>query len=235
LNRPNLNLLNKQARIHKGDGKIAPDCVTDEMTYSEPNIGSESSLAEAARLMAQQEVEVLVLEDNIPVGILRNIDLVKAIAGGANLEETKVREAMVRPPPIVREGAKIREVIGLAHRVGARRVYVTAGDRITGHVDLDELSNMMANSWDDIEVHKALSTMIRLRIAELLSTRYMGVEQIAEEIGVKAITVRHHLDVLRRSGIIEIEEVHGKVGRPRALFKATDLVSEGFHSFKPSK
>ena len=208
--------------------------MTDGM-ISEPVIESESSLAEAARLMSQHETEVLVLEDNTPAGILRSIDLIKAIAGGMNLEETKVREAMIRPAPMVREGAKIREVIGLAHELGARKVYVTAGSKIKGHIDLDELSNLMADSWDDVEVHKALSTMVRLRIAELLSTRYMGVEQIAKEIGVKAITVRHHLEVLRRSGIIEIEEVHGKVGRPRALFKATDLVSDGFHSLKPSK
>jgi predicted transcriptional regulator len=209
--------------------------MTDDVNYSEPIIESESTLAKAARLMAQCETEFLVMENNIPAGILRNIDLVKAIAGGTNLEETRVKEIMVKPPPIVREGAKIREVVDIAHHLGARKVYVTVGNKITGHIDLDELSNLMADSWDDVEVHKALSTMIRLRIAELLSTRYMGVEQIAKEIGVKAITVRHHLDILRRSGIIEIEEVHGKVGRPRALFKATDLVSEGFHSLKHPK
>jgi signal-transduction protein with cAMP-binding, CBS, and nucleotidyltransferase domain len=209
--------------------------LTDSLNQSEPTIESESSLGEAAKLMAQCETEVLVMEKAVPAGVLRNIDLVKAIANGVRLEETKVKEVMVRPAPIVREGAKIGDVIGLAHQAGVRKVYVMAGSRITGHIDLDELSNLMADSWDDVEVHKALSTMIRLRIAELLSTRYMGVEQIATEIGVKAITVRHHLDILMRSGIIEIEEVHGKVGRPRALFKATDLVSEGFHSLKSSK
>jgi len=209
--------------------------VTEGFNHSEPTIGSESSLADAANLMAWAETEILVLEDSAPVGVLRNIDLVKAIARRVNLEETKVREAMIRPAPIVREGAKIKEVINLAHNVGVRKVYVSVGNNITGHIDLDELSNLMADSWDDVEVHKALSTMVRLRIAELLSTQYMGVEQIAKEIGVKAITVRHHLDVLRRSGIIEIEEVHGRVGRPRALFKATDLVSEGFRSLNPSK
>jgi predicted ArsR family transcriptional regulator len=82
----------------------------------------------------------------------------------------------------------------------------------------------MAGSWDDVEVHKSLSTLVRLRIAELLSVKPRSVDQIAEVIGIRPITVRHHLDVLRRSGVIESEEVHGKVGRPLTLFRATNFL-----------
>jgi CBS domain-containing protein len=194
----------------------------------EPFLRPDAPLIEAAKMIALHETDVLVLDGGSPVGIVRNEDVINAVVSGKNLGTVSVSEAMAKPVPVVREGARIKEVLSLAHHMRVRKIYVSNGKNVTGHIDLDELSNLMADSWDDIEVHKALSTMVRLRIAELLSTRYMGVDQIAGTIGVKPITVRHHLEVLRRSGIIETEEVHGKIGRPRTLFKAKDLISKGF-------
>jgi predicted ArsR family transcriptional regulator len=73
-----------------------------------------------------------------------------------------------------------------------------------------------------IEQGKALSSRSRLQILDLLSRRPMSVEELSHEVSLKAITVRHHLNMLKRIGLVEeFGEERRKIGRPVVRYQAT--------------
>jgi len=72
----------------------------------------------------------------------------------------------------------------------------------------------------EAEAYRALSSKSRLDILKLLYRKSMSVEEIAEQLGLQPITIRHHLQSLVESGFIEaFEERAGSVGRPKIYYK----------------
>jgi len=72
----------------------------------------------------------------------------------------------------------------------------------------------------ETEAYRALSSKSRLDIIKLLYRNPLSVEQIAENLGLQPITVRHHLQSLVESGFIQaIEERAGSVGRPKIHYR----------------
>ena len=71
----------------------------------------------------------------------------------------------------------------------------------------------------NVEQAKALDDPARIRILQILYHKQLSAEQIVEELhktGYKkaTTTIRHHLDVLKRAGLVEIvkmEEIRGAV------------------------
>ena len=173
----------------------------------------------AARIVAEQGTDALVTDGARPVGVVRELDLVKAMAAGKLPGSSRVAEVMLTPAPLVKEGASLREVADVARTMGVRTVYVSDGSGIVGTVELGELLDLMATSWSNEDAHRVLSAFARLKIAELISTWPMSVDQIAKEIGMKPITVRHHLNLLKAGGMINTEQLRGKIGRPTTLFR----------------
>jgi predicted ArsR family transcriptional regulator len=67
---------------------------------------------------------------------------------------------------------------------------------------------------------EALSSASRLKILSLLRKKPLCVEEIAELVNLKPITIRHHLQSLKNAGFIESYEKHGGVvGRPKVYYK----------------
>jgi CBS domain-containing protein len=190
------------------------------------HLSPEDQLARAAELIMEHESDVLVVSHGKPVGVVRGMDIVKAFAEGRTLEKIRVQDVMLTPPPMVRAGASAKEVAEVARRHGVRAVFVGDGKGVTGRVELDEMLGLVAASWDKVDVHKALSALARLRIAELLTTKPMSVDEIAKATGMKPITVRHHLELLRVGGMVNTEERHGRVGRPLTIFRGVDFLRE---------
>jgi predicted transcriptional regulator len=54
-----------------------------------------------------------------------------------------------------------------------------------------------------IELAKAFSSRSRLEILGFLSRRPMSVEELSQEVSLKTITVRHHVNLLKRTGLVE--------------------------------
>lgn len=76
---------------------------------------------------------------------------------------------------------------------------------------------------DNVGVFKALSSASRWNILKTLSTKPMSITEIAEEVALKPITVRHHLQTLIQEGLVEIhEEIRGVVGRPEVYYRVAD-------------
>lgn len=81
------------------------------------------------------------------------------------------------------------------------------------------------------KVYKALSVPVRRQILEHISREGpVDLKTLIDVTGMKEPTVRHHLLVLERAGLISMSEEHqGSRGRPRMLFTMThDHWSIGF-------
>ncbi len=74
----------------------------------------------------------------------------------------------------------------------------------------------------------------RQAIIETLNTMGQAtVSNLAENVGVKAVTIRHHLNALQAEGLINIEEKRQSVGRPLYVYslseKAQGLFPQKYH------
>lgn len=56
----------------------------------------------------------------------------------------------------------------------------------------------------------------------------VSVDQFARELGLAGATVRRHLDVLLRDGLISVTQVRGGPGRPRYAFSLTEAGADAF-------
>ena len=69
----------------------------------------------------------------------------------------------------------------------------------------------------------------REAILEILRHRErVGVEELAQELGLAGATVRRHLDVLMRDGYVSVSQIRGGPGRPRYAFSITEAGNELF-------
>ncbi|MBC8223417.1 helix-turn-helix domain-containing protein [Candidatus Bathyarchaeota archaeon] len=72
------------------------------------------------------------------------------------------------------------------------------------------------------EVFKALSSDSRWEILNALTDEPKDINEIADRVGLKAITVRHHLSSLTQTGLVEpLPERKGGVGRPTTVYRIT--------------
>ena len=73
-----------------------------------------------------------------------------------------------------------------------------------------------------IEFSRAMSSRSRINMLKLLATKDMTADEIAEKLFLKTITIRHHLNMLNRIGMIEeVGEERRKVGRPVVRYRLT--------------
>ena len=62
----------------------------------------------------------------------------------------------------------------------------------------------------------------------LLQNPNSTVKELAEEVGINGISVRHHLTTLQADGLIRSEEARHGVGRPLLTYRLTELGAEKF-------
>jgi predicted ArsR family transcriptional regulator len=72
---------------------------------------------------------------------------------------------------------------------------------------------------------------IRKRILEILKERGgASVSELAEELGMAPVSVRHHLDILQGQGLVTIPRVRRRrtVGRPQQVYTLTEAAIDQF-------
>jgi predicted ArsR family transcriptional regulator len=55
-----------------------------------------------------------------------------------------------------------------------------------------------------------------------------SLDELAQDVGLAAMSVRGHLAVLERDGLISYEEARGRIGRPRFMYSLTERAQEEF-------
>lgn len=71
----------------------------------------------------------------------------------------------------------------------------------------------------------------RQRILEILKERSEAtIDELSEALELTTVTVRHHLDILRGEGLVEVPEVKRRAtpGRPQYVYTLTDAADEHF-------
>ena len=69
----------------------------------------------------------------------------------------------------------------------------------------------------------------RERVLQLLARKpRQTVNELAQELGINPISMRHHLNVLQMEGLIAAEEERHGVGRPRLVYSLTEKGRERF-------
>ena len=71
----------------------------------------------------------------------------------------------------------------------------------------------------------------RQRILEILKERGEAtIDELSESLGLTSVTVRHHLDILRGEGLVEVPEVKRRPtpGRPQYVYTLTEVADEHF-------
>ncbi|MCU0485294.1 MAG: winged helix-turn-helix transcriptional regulator [Anaerolineales bacterium] len=64
----------------------------------------------------------------------------------------------------------------------------------------------------------------------LLNQPRRTINELAEEVGINPISVRHHIASLQAEGLVTSEEEHHGVGRPRRVYFLTEAGAEKFPS-----
>ena len=64
----------------------------------------------------------------------------------------------------------------------------------------------------------------------LLNQPRITINELAEQVGINPISVRHHITSLQAEGLVTSEEEHHGVGRPRRVYYLTEAGAEKFPS-----
>jgi CBS domain-containing protein len=96
------------------------------MTQNVETVAPDMTLKECAEKMKRRNVGILpVVEGKKPIGVVTDRDItLRAVAEGADVNKTKVRDVMTREPYIVYEDQTINEACELMERNKIRRLIV---------------------------------------------------------------------------------------------------------------
>lgn len=71
-----------------------------------------------------------------------------------------------------------------------------------------------------LEILRALSSDARLEILKLLYRKPHDIEELAKELKLRPVTIRHHIQSLQEAGLLDYYEKRtGSAGRPKTLYK----------------
>ena len=96
------------------------------MTQNVETVAPDMTLKECAEKMKRRNVGILpVVEGKKPIGVVTDRDItLRAVAEGADVNKTKVRDVMTREPYIVYEDQTINEACELMEKNKIRRLIV---------------------------------------------------------------------------------------------------------------
>src|SRR3990170_6266488 len=117
--------------------------VRDVMTANPESVTEKDSLRDVARIMKDQDTGVVPVLDGLKiVGLITDRDIVvRGLAEGRNLDNTKVNELMTKSVRSVREDSTINEALDLMGNAEIRRVPVVNGNNeLVGIVSLGDIA-----------------------------------------------------------------------------------------------
>jgi predicted ArsR family transcriptional regulator len=83
---------------------------------------------------------------------------------------------------------------------------------------------------DDQQEGKSMTTTRDRILQTLLRNPHSTIIDLAEEVGINGISVRHHLTSLQAEGLVTYQEERHGVGRPRLVYSLTENGLERFPS-----
>jgi CBS domain-containing protein len=141
--------------------------VSEIMTNAAVIDQSDDTLAEAAgKMWKQQTGSLLVMEEDDLVGILTERDILKAVATGSKLNETRVSEVMTKDLITVGPQATLREAAKIMADRWIRHLPVVDGGKVVGVISQRDLAGVLAGALNEPDALTALveaSELVRER------------------------------------------------------------------------
>jgi CBS domain-containing protein len=141
--------------------------VSEIMTNAAVIDQSDDTLAEAARKMWKQQTgSLLVMEEDDLVGILTERDILRAVATGSKLNETRVSEVMTKDLITVGPQATLREAAKIMADRWIRHLPVVDGGKVVGVISQRDLAGVLAGALNEPDALTALveaSELVRER------------------------------------------------------------------------
>ncbi|MGH2556901.1 MAG: CBS domain-containing protein [Actinomycetota bacterium] len=122
--------------------------------------------AAAGKMWKQQTGSLLVLDGEDLVGILTERDVLKAVATGANIKDTRVSEVMTKDLVTVGPQTSLREAAKIMADRWIRHLPVMDGGKLVGVVSQRDLAGVLAGALNEPERLEALveaSELVRER------------------------------------------------------------------------
>jgi CBS domain-containing protein len=127
--------------------------VKDLMTKDVLTIDVNKTVIEAATLMSQNDVgDLVVMENNTPVGIVTERDFVRRVLAVGKLTSTRVSEVMSTPLRVIDPEAPIKEAARRMVNKGIRRLVVIKDNKLVGIITVTDFARHLGKKTfsDDI-------------------------------------------------------------------------------------
>jgi CBS domain-containing protein len=132
--------------------------VTDFMTTNVITIGVNETVLYAAKLMHQQDVgDLVVMEGNVPKGIVTERDLVRRVMALKKPLDTKVSEIMSDPLITIEDQASIRDAARKMVKYKIRRLPVTKNTVLVGIIVASDFAKHISKKTLSEEILAAMS------------------------------------------------------------------------------
>jgi CBS domain-containing protein len=127
--------------------------VKDVMTKTVITVESTKTVTEAAALMAENDVSnLIVLEDNMPIGIITERDFVRRVLAKEKSPKTKISEVMSTPLRVIDPDATLKEAARRMVRKRIRRLPVIKDNKLVGIITAADFARHLSKKTftDDI-------------------------------------------------------------------------------------
>jgi len=132
--------------------------VKDFMTTNVITIGFHETALYAAKLMHQQDVgDLVVMEGNVPKGIVTERDLVRRVMALKKTLDTKVSEIMSDPLITIEDNASIRDAARKMVKYKIRRLPVTKNKVLVGIIVASDFAKHVSKKTLSEEILAAMS------------------------------------------------------------------------------
>src|SRR5215210_1985092 len=133
--------------------------VRDVMTPNPECVSEKDSIRDVARIMKDQDTGVVpVVDGKKIIGLITDRDIVvRGLAEGKNLENTRVNELMTKSVRSVREDATVNDALQMMSSADIRRIaVVNQNDELVGIVSIGDIST---NTNADGKVGKTIESI----------------------------------------------------------------------------
>jgi CBS domain-containing protein len=127
--------------------------VKDLMTKNVVTIDANKTVVEAAALMSENDIgDLIVMDDNTPVGIVTERDFVRRVLAEGKSTESKVSEVMTRPLKVIDPDAPIKEAARRMVNKRIRRLPVIKDNKLVGIITAADFAKHLSKKTltDDI-------------------------------------------------------------------------------------
>ena len=117
--------------------------VSDLQPQEVVSIVDSESLRAAAKLLVDDDIGALLVIGSVDLGILSERDLARAVADGADLDETEVGDYMTTAPVTVDLHGSIGELVHEMNEFAIRHVVVTDNNKPFGMISMRDVVSRM--------------------------------------------------------------------------------------------